>query len=396
MAHAAIESSATVIRAGFSAVFAYSVHFTRDAFAVGNPLLCELMPPTRRNRPPRVFVAADARLLSARPGLAAAIAAYCRAHALDLRGEIFRLPSGEDAKSRGFAAVLALAESALEAGIDRQSYLLAIGGGGALDAAGLAAALLHRGVRLVRLPTTVLGQNDAGVGVKNGIDCGERKNALGVFAPPWAVVDDFDFLDTLDDREFFGGFAEAVKVACIEDLPLFATLEELAPAFARRERMAVEETVRRTALRHVTHIATGGDPFETGSARPLDFGHWSAHRLEALSGYRLGHGPAVAAGVAIDSLYAASRGWITAAEAGRIVATLRTARAFEAFLPHLALLADETALLSGLEDFRAHLGGELTLTFPGPLGAHREAHAIDRPAMRDAIRRTAALLAGRE
>lgn len=396
MAHAAIESSAAMIRADFSAAFAYSVHFTRGAFAVGNPLLRKLMPPSRPGLPPRVFVAADERLLAAHPGLPAAIAEYCRAHALDLRGEIFHLPSGESAKSRGFATVIALAEAALKAGIDRQSYLLAVGGGGALDAAGLAASLLHRGVRLIRLPTTVLGQNDAGVGVKNGIDCGERKNALGTFAPPWAVVDDFDFLDTLDDREFFGGFAEAVKVACIEDLPLFSALEQLAPAFARREREAVEETVRRTALRHVAHIATGGDPFETGSARPLDFGHWSAHRLEALSGYRLGHGPAVAVGVAIDALYAASRGWLTGNEAGRIVATLRAARAFEAFLPHLALLAGETDLLSGLEDFRAHLGGELTLTFPGPLGAHREVHAIDRPAMRDAIRKTAALLAGRE
>lgn len=392
MARQSIAASESVIRAGFTAEFNYSVYFTRDAFDLGNPLLAEVMAPSRSGIPPRVFAAADSRLLAAMPALKTAIGEYCRAHGLDLRGEIFALPAGESAKNGNADAVLELVRLALASGIDRQSYLLAIGGGGALDAAGLAATLLHRGVRLVRMPTTVLGQNDAGVGVKNGIDCGDLKNAIGTFAPPWAVIDDFAFLDSLGDREFFGGFSEAVKVACIEDRELFQRLETLAPRFARREREATEEVVRRTALRHVAHIATGGDPFETGSARPLDFGHWSAHRLEALSAYRLGHGPAVAVGVAIDAHYASLRGWITSSEAERIFAALQTARTFEAFIPHRKLLADADRLLPGMEDFREHLGGELTLTFPGPLGGHREVHKIDVPAMRDAIWRTAGML----
>lgn len=373
------------ISANFSVRFAYSVYFTRRAFATGNPLLAQLLKPSRPNARARVFAAVESAVSAAHPHLSAAIADYCRHYGLDLAGEIFPLPAGEAAKTGGLGIALGLVEAMIKANLDRQSYLLAIGGGSALDAAGLAAALLHRGIRLVRLPTTVLGQNDAGVGVKNGIDYGCQKNAIGTFAPPWAVVDDFTFLDALPERAFSSGFAEAVKVAMIESESFFDRLGEIALPFAKREPAAVEEVIRTTARLHVEHIATAGDPFETGTARPLDFGHWSAHRLEAMSDYCLGHGPAVAIGLMIDSFYAQLQGWISREATVKAREMIQNVKLDLIAAEFTHLLAERESLFQGLDDFRTHLGGELTLTFPCPLGRHREVHEIDFAVMNHAI-----------
>ena len=170
-----------------------------------------------------------------------------------------------------------------ERAVDRHSYVLALGGGALLDVAGYAAAVAHRGVRVIRLPTTVLAQNDAGVGVKNGLNAYGKKNFLGTFAPPWAVIDDELFLTTLSARDWRAGTSEAVKVALLRDAAFFAELERLAPAVAERDLGAMRALIRRCAELHLAHIAGGGDPFEMGCARPLDFGHWSAHKLERLS-----------------------------------------------------------------------------------------------------------------
>ena len=176
------------------------------------------------------------------------------------------------------------------------SYLVAVGGGAVLDAAGVAAASAHRGMRLIRVPTTVLSQDDSAMGVKNGINAFGKKNYLGTFAPPFAVINDSSFLSTLSDRDWRGGATEAVKAALIRDPDLFELLEHHAPALRDRDLAAMVQVIRRSAKLHLQHIATGGDPFEHGSSRPLDFGHWAAHQLEQATNNRLGHGEAVAAG----------------------------------------------------------------------------------------------------
>src|SRR5204862_561409 len=107
------------------------------------------------------------------------------------------------------------------AGLCRHSFLAAVGGGAVLDMAGLAAATAHRGIRHIRIPTTVLSQNDSGIGVKNGVNAFGKKNFLGTFAPPFAVINDSGFLTTLDDRDWRSGIAEAIKVALIKDAPFF-------------------------------------------------------------------------------------------------------------------------------------------------------------------------------
>jgi 3-dehydroquinate synthase len=255
-----------------------------------------------------------------------------------------------------------------------------------MDAVGLAAALVHRGVRQVRVPTTVLGQNDAGVGVKNGVNYCGGKNAIGTFAPPFAVVNDFDFLLTLPDRDWLCGVAEAFKVSIIRDRAFFDELLANAPRYPARDFAAMQALVIRCAEIHLEHIRSNGDPFEYGRARPLDFGHWSAHKLELLSGFRISHGEAVAAGVLLDSIYAQKMGWLSAEELARIRDGF-TRSGFRLWFDELNARGTDgqRAVFGGLRDFQEHLGGELTVTFPRGIGARQEVHEIDLAIMELAI-----------
>ncbi|HVZ34005.1 MAG TPA: 3-dehydroquinate synthase, partial [Polyangiaceae bacterium] len=265
-----------------------------------------------------------------------------------------------------------------DVGLDRQSFCLAIGGGAALDLIGFAAATCHRGVRIVRLPTTVLGQNDSGIGVKNGVNAFGLKNFVGSFAVPFAVINDFAFLGTLSRRDRIAGIAEAVKVALIRDARFFDWLCAQAHALSALEPSATAQMIRRCARLHVEHIAGGGDPFELGSARPLDFGHWAAHKLESLTGHRLRHGEAVAIGIALDSLYSVEAG-LLGREVGERIVRLLVELGFRLYDPALELRdsAGELAVLGGLREFREHLGGELTISLLRAAGASLNVHDMD-------------------
>ena len=165
--------------------------------------------------------------------------------------------------------------------------LIAIGGGALLDVAGFAAAMAHRGVRLIRVPTTVLSQDDSAIGVKNGINAFDKKNYLGTFAAPFAVINDSRFLPTLSDRDWRSGISEAIKVALIRDAAFFDFIEANAVKLHDRDLPVMEQLVHRSAELHYDHITTNGDPYEQGSSRPLDYGHWAAHKLEPVTDYRL-------------------------------------------------------------------------------------------------------------
>ena len=244
--------------------------------------------------------------------------------------------------------------------------------------AGFAAATAHRGVRHVRIPSTTLSQADSGVGVKNGLNAFGQKNFIGTFAPPFAVINDFNLLRTLPPREQRAGFGEAVKVACIRDAAFFEELEAGADRLVAFEPVAVKRLIYRCAELHLEHIANGGDPFETGSARPLDFGHWAAHKLEQLSRFRIRHGEAVAIGMALDVIYSRQLGWLPAPAADRILNLLERL-GFLLFAPEL--LKDDAVchhqILDGLEEFRQHLGGELTITLLRDIGVGAETHEMD-------------------
>jgi len=265
--------------------------------------------------------------------------------------------------------------------MDRRSYVIAIGGGAVLDAVGYAAGTAHRGIRLVRIPTTTLSQADSGVGVKNAINYFDKKNWLGTFAVPWAVINDVTLVERQADRDFRAGFSEAVKVSLLKHAPTFDFLCEHAPDIRNRNRVKAQHAIRQSILMHLGHIAYAGDPFEARIARPLDFGHWSAHKLEPMTAYEIRHGEAVAIGVALDCVYSSYAHGLTTVDAFRVVQCLS-----DLGLPTAhPLLREKEALFAGLEEFRQHLGGELTVTMLDAPGSPIDVHTIDYGALDAAI-----------
>jgi 3-dehydroquinate synthase len=364
----------------FTVPFRYRVYFTRDVFARANRLLADAVEGTIPGQPARVLFVVDDGVSQAHPGLTRAIEDYCGAHpaALSLAGPVTVVPGGERLKN-DHEAVPRLLQTIHDAALCRHSYVAAVGGGALLDVAGYAAATVHRGVRLIRLPTTVLAQDDSAVGVKNGINAFGQKNYLGTFAPPFAVINDFEFLKTLSDRDWRGGLSEAVKAALIKDREFFDFIEARAAALAGRDATAMEAVIRRSARLHLDHIARGGDPFETGSSRPLDFGHWAAHKLERVSQHRLRHGQAVSIGIALDTTYSHLAGWLAEADWRRVLELLQ-ALELPVYAPELGRHLDDeqhpASVLRGLDEFREHLGGELTIMLLRGIGEPFEAHEI--------------------
>ncbi len=371
----------------FAVAFEYPVYFTERLFDPVNPVLVEALARLEPERRHRCLVFLDDGLLGSRPGLGRQIEDYARAHAarMELVCPPLPVPGGERIKSELFF-VEQMQQRFHEHNIDRHSFVIAIGGGAVLDAVGLVAAVTHRGVRLIRVPTTVLAQDDSGVGVKNGVNLYGVKNFVGTFAPPFAVLNDFELLSALAPRDKLAGIAEAVKVALIRDGGFFRWLERHANDLITFERAAMAQMIRRCAELHMHQIAHGGDPFETGSARPLDYGHWSAHKLESLTKHHVRHGEAVAIGMALDARYSVLAGLLDAGQEERICALLEHLGfrlwhpAFESRRPDGSL-----AILEGLREFREHLGGELTITLLEGIGRGVEVHEVDDQRMRAAM-----------
>jgi len=373
------------INVGFTARFVHRVRFTRDVFGPEATVLVDLLEPSGDGLP-RVQFWLDENVALARPGLQPSIDRICTAnrHRFASAGHVQLVPGGEAIKNdihilERMLKVMHAAE------LDRRSYVVVIGGGAVLDAVGFAAAIAHRGIRLVRLPTTTLSQADSGIGVKNGVNLFQKKNWLGTFAVPWGVINDTAVLDTLSDRDYLGGFSEAVKVSLLKRRALFDQLERAADAIRRREERAAGPIIRQSAELHLEHIARGGDPFETKEARPLDFGHWLAHRLESLTDFQLRHGEAVAIGVAVDSVYSSLVHGLAPADGERILQCLGR---LGCTVYHPAM-EEVDAIFAGLEEFRQHLGGRLTLTMLRGIGEPCEVHDVDRGQMAAAISRVA-------
>jgi len=365
----------------FSVPFVHRVRFTRDVLGADRHVLAELLEPSGKKLA-RVQFWLDANVAGAHPELASRVRSFSAefAHRLILTGEPQIVPGGEELKNDIHVLERMLRELHA-AGLDRRSYVVVIGGGAVLDTVGFAASIAHRGLRLVRLPTTTLAQADSGVGVKNGVNLYRTKNWLGAFAPPWAVVNDAHLLETLSDRDFLAGFSEAVKVALLKDPELFEEIWRAAPGIRRRDMPVCLPIVRRAAELHLKHITEGGDPFEMLEARPLDFGHWAAHKLEAMTDFSLRHGEAVAIGIAIDTFYASLALGLDPREAARVLACLGR---LGLTLDH-PQLGDVRQLFAGLEEFRQHLGGRLTLTMLQGIGQPVNIHEVDYKVMRRAI-----------
>ena len=364
----------------FTVNFTHRVRFTQDVFGKDISVLLNLLE-CSEGKSPRVQFWVDEAVANANPDLKQRIQNFCSRNQqrVQLAGNI-QLVSGGEAVKNDIHVIERMLKCFNHADLDRRSYVVVIGGGAVLDAVGFAAAIAHRGIRLVRIPTTTLAQADSGIGVKNSINLFQKKNWVGTFAVPWGVVNDRTLLETLSDRDFRCGFSEAVKVSLLKDPAFFASLYENASAIAKRGSEAWP-AVETSAHWHLKHITEGGDPFEMLEARPLDYGHWSAHKLEAMTNFDLRHGEAVAIGVAVDTVYSSMAHGLSSADADRVLDCL----------DRLGLLLDHDALhetdelFGGLEEFRQHLGGRLTVTMLNGIGSPMNVHSIDHVSMRAAI-----------
>jgi 3-dehydroquinate synthase len=373
----------------FSVPLVHRLRFTEDCFGDEFDIFLDLLEPSsqepfaghqRAARPARVQIWIDEGLIAWDRHLANRIAArLLSAPRVELVADIASLPGGESVKNDS-SIVNDLLHAFHRDNLDRRSYVVAIGGGAVLDAVGYAAAIAHRGIRLIRVPTTTLAQADSGVGVKNAVNWFGKKNWKGTFATPWAVVNDERLLEGLSDRDFRCGFSEAVKVALLKDAGFFEFLASSAEAIAARRQPQARQALRESVLLHLWHITRGGDPFELQQARPLDFGHWSAHKLEAITNYGMRHGEAVSVGVAVDVAYSHLKHGLPQRVAMRALDTLQDLQ-----LPIWNSALAEEVIFDGLEEFRQHLGGELTITLIEDIGRPLDVHEIDRGAMRDAM-----------
>jgi len=363
------------LQQSFSVRFEYKVFFTEHLFNRTNGAFKDFLNSQRTDTNKKILFVIDEGVAQHHPALQNDITEYFK----DISGitpveKFFIIEGGEKAKNNE-QLFYKLVDAVDEYGIDRHSYIVAIGGGSILDLTGYAAAVSHRGIRHIRIPTTVLSQNDSGVGVKNGINYASKKNFLGSFVPPVAVFNDFHFLTTLSMEEWRSGISEAIKVALIKDKSFFTWLQKNDNALANRDMPAMQYLIKRCAKMHLEHIA-GGDPFEMGSSRPLDFGHWSAHKLEQLSNFTIRHGEAVALGIALDSSYSYISGRLSESDAKSII-TLMKNIGFATTHPLMEITGIDCPILKGLNEFREHLGGKLTIMLLDAIGKGVEVHELD-------------------
>lgn len=372
------------IKQSFKVEYNYSIFFTHNLFNDANNLLSDFFSAyTEQGFQRKVLVVVDGGFLSFHSGLVDEIKNYFATQVkhIQLAKDVIVVPGGEASKNDP-DLFEKLAQAVDIYGIDRHSFVIGIGGGAVLDLVGYAAAVSHRGIKLIRIPTTVLSQNDSGVGVKNGINFHGKKNFLGTFAPPVAVFNDLTFLNTLDDRDWRSGISEAIKVALIKDASFFDWIEENVTALAERDETVMSYLIHRCAEMHTEHIGSG-DPFEFGSSRPLDFGHWAAHKLEYLTDFQVRHGEAVAIGIALDCIYANKIGMLSDADLDRIYNVL-VKLGFDLY--HIKLAEnDKINLRNGLQEFREHLGGRLTIMLLEKIGKGVEVHEMDADIIAESV-----------
>lgn len=370
------------LQQSFTVSFHYKVFFTAHLFDADNALLKKFFAEQHNEGvKKKILFIVDEAVAENHPQLKDSIKNYFKKIPSVFLSDILFIGGGEQAKNddAGLQEVLTTIN---KYGVDRHSFVAAIGGGSVLDMVGYACAIAHRGIRHIRIPTTVLSQNDSGIGVKNSFNFFGKKNFLGTFAPPVAVFNDAHFLTTLGERDWRSGIAEAVKVALIKDASFFEWLEDNATAMAMRNMDAMQYQIKRCAALHLQHIASG-DPFEMGSSRPLDFGHWSAHKLEQLSNFSVRHGEAVAIGIALDSTYSFLSGRLPKKNLERILQLLQTL-GFSLLHHEMDINGEHSPLLDGLNEFREHLGGRLTITLLRGIGQSEEVYEMDTELLRKA------------
>ncbi len=359
----------------FSVSWKYRLRFTNDVF--GNDTMNSLL---QECNPVQLLIVIDRGVYTNNSIFINKLNKWLETLTIKHHGPIV-VDGGEYAKN-GMVVVEHILEEINKNNYCRKSCVLVIGGGAVLDAVGYASSTAHRGIPIIRMPSTTLAQCDSGVGVKNAVNYFGKKNFIGVFDPPFAVINDFQLLESLNNQHWCSGLSEAVKVALVKDENLFVEIESCSQELVARETSAMESVITKSAKLHLEHITKGGDPFERLDARPLDFGHWSAHKLEQMTGHELTHGEAVSIGLAIDLRCSVGLGLLDDSTATRAISLLQSLG-----LPTAHVLLQESSLIDGIEEFRQHLGGRLTLLMlkgiADPINVHELSPTIVRQAINE-------------
>ncbi len=237
-----------------------------------------------------------------------------------LKIDMINFPAGE--ASKDIKTVLHICDQLMAMGADRQSALIALGGGVVGDITGFVASIYMRGIPYIQVPTTLLAQVDSSIGGKTGIDLPFGKNLLGTFYQPKGVFIDLCFLQTLEPQEMKNGLAEVVKYGIIDDPGLFSILETKAQAIIDQDMDLLREIVIRSCRikKGVVEI----DEQEKGMRRILNFGHTIGHAIETESGYTIPHGDAVSMGMVGATVLSERMGYLAASDCSRITALIRT------------------------------------------------------------------------
>jgi 3-dehydroquinate synthase len=284
------------------------------------------------------------------------------------------VPPGEGSKS--YAMFQEVCDRLLDARMERNDLVVALGGGVVGDLAGFAAAAVRRGVDYVQVPTTLLAQVDSSVGGKTGINSRQGKNLVGAFHQPVLVVADTALLDTLSPRVFRAGYAEVMKYGLISDDAFFTWLEanwpEIFSGGPAREHAIATSCRAKAAI-------VARDERETGDRALLNLGHTFGHALEAAAGFsdRLLHGEAIAIGMALAFAFSVRVGLAPAAEADRV----RRHLAAVGLPTQIAQIPGDLPGVEGLMELMAQdkkvKRGKLTLILARRIGASFIAPEID-------------------
>jgi len=296
----------------------------------------------------------------------------------EINAVFLRVPGGETVKMN-MKYVRQIIRRARQAGLDRKSVFVIVGGGATLDMGSFAADIFHRGAAHIKIPTTLLSQVDAGISMKNGINSDGRKNLLGTVSAPEAVLVDPTFLYTLRTRVISQGFAEMIKAALMRDGRYFEQIEAYYQELLQRTfSRTMEDLIWRAIEIHLTEI--NNDPFEQKLERPLAFGHVWAHWLENITNNRLSHGEAVGIGMAIDTQISEQRGLINQETRDRVINLIQ--RVGLPIYDSAAVTDDYTDVL---EEFRQHLGGKLTVGLLNFIGSRVDVDDITKEEIKAAI-----------
>jgi len=345
------------------------VHVERPVFSLGEPALADLA----AARP--VMLVVDRRVNDL---YGPELDQYARAF-LDCRAKVV-FEAHDKRKTPVQVARLCRVASAL--GMPRNSMLVAIGGGVTLDVAGLAAALYCKGIGYLRIPTTLIGLVDAGIGVKQAVNFSRRKNLVGSFYPPTAVLNDRSFLQTLPRAQLACGFAEIIKIALIRDESLFGLLmahgAQLFASKCSAPHGIALQVLARSSLLMMQELQP--NLYETDTRRIVDFGHSFSPTLEVISDYRIAHGEAVALDMQLSTAIAVGRGICAREVLDALHSLLKVLQ-----LPSGPPPASTDELLAALQCVQQRRGGCLNLVVPTDIGCGTFLQSVSRHEIEDSV-----------